>query len=158
MNFDKAFDILLKHEGGFSNHKDDKGGVTMWGITEAVARANGYAGEMRNLPVEFAKRIYKAAYWDAVKADQLPEKVRYSVFDAAVNSGVNRAIRWMQQSVGVTQDGVLGSQTLSAINAAKPEIINARFNGLRLIFMTQIPSWQSFGKGWARRIASNLME
>lgn len=157
MDFDKAFDLLLKHEGGYSNHKDDTGGATMWGITEAVARAHSYAGEMRNLPVEFAKRIYKATYWDAVKADELPAQVRYSVFDAAVNSGVNRATRWLQEAVGAKADGVIGSQTLTAIRQQNPEQLNGKYNAVRLIFMTNLPNWGSFGKGWARRVASNLM-
>lgn len=157
MNFDKAFEILLKHEGGYSNHKDDKGGATMWGITEAVARAHSYAGEMRNLPVEFAKRIYKATYWDAVRADELPAAVRYSVFDAAVNSGVNRATKWLQTAVGAKPDGVIGSQTLTAVKQQDPESLNAKYNGVRLTFMTDLPNWGSFGKGWARRIASNLL-
>lgn len=157
MDFEQAFAILLKHEGGYSNHKDDTGGATMWGITEKVARAHSYAGEMRNLPVEFAKRIYKATYWDAVKADELPAAVRYSVFDAAVNSGVNRAARWLQTAVGVKPDGVIGSQTLAAIKQHNPDSLNAKYNGVRLTFMTELSSWSSFGKGWARRVASNLI-
>ena len=156
MNFEQAFTVLLKHEGGYSNHVDDRGGATMWGITEAVARANGYTGEMRNLPIEFAKRVYRAAYWDAVRADELPEGVRFSVFDAAVNSGVKRAVRWLQEAVGTTADGVIGPKTLAAVRQQVPDALNAKYNGVRLKFMTDLPSWNSFGKGWARRIASNL--
>ncbi len=156
MNFDQAFDQLLKHEGGYSNHKDDTGGATMWGVTEAVARAHGYTGDMRNLPVEFAKKVYKATYWDAVKADELPAQVRYSVFDAAVNSGVNRANKWLQEAVGAKADGVIGSQTLSAVRQQNPEKLNGKYNAVRLTFMTDLSNWGTFGRGWARRIASNL--
>lgn len=156
MNFDQAFDILLKHEGGYSNHKDDTGGATMWGITEKVARAHSYAGEMRNLPVEFAKRIYRATYWDAVKADELPAAVRYSVFDAAVNSGVHRAARWLQEAVGAKADGVIGPQTLTAVRQQNPDQLNGKYNAVRLVFMTNLTNWGTFGKGWARRIALNL--
>jgi lysozyme family protein len=156
MNFDTAFDTLLKHEGGYSNHADDKGGATMWGITEAVARAHGYTGEMRSLPVDFAKKLYRSGYWDAVRADELPESVRFSIFDAAVNSGVSRSIRWLQEAVGTKADGVIGLQTLAAIKQAAPAI-NAKYNATRLLFMTNQPNWGTFGKGWARRIASNLV-
>ena len=156
MNFDQAFDILLKHEGGYSNHKDDTGGATMWGITEKVARAHSYVGEMRNLPMEFAKRIYKATYWDAVRADELPAAVRYSVFDAAVNSAVNRATKWLQDSVGATADGVIGPKTLTAVRQQNPEQLNGAYNATRLIFLTNLPNWGTFGKGWARRVAANL--
>ena len=69
MNFDAAFTKLLGFEGDFSNDKDDPGGATRYGITETVARANGYSGSMRELPVDFAKAVYKRFYWDAVQAD-----------------------------------------------------------------------------------------
>ena len=105
MNFDQAFDILLKHEGGFSDHAADPGGKTRYGITEAVAREVGYRGDMRELPLDLAKRIYKDRYWDAVRAEELPEAIRYAVFDAAVNSGPRQAILWLQRAVGVRDDG-----------------------------------------------------
>ena len=58
MNFDTAFAKLLGHEGDFSDHPADPGGATRFGITEAVAREVGYRGDMRELPVDLAKRIY----------------------------------------------------------------------------------------------------
>lgn len=157
MNFDQAFDILLKHEGGFSDHPADRGGKTHYGITEAVAREVGYRGDMRELPLDLAKRIYKDRYWDAVRADELPEAVRYAVFDAAVNSGPRQAIRWLQRAVGVRDDGIIGPQTLAAVRAANPERLLRRFLSQRLRFMTNLPNWGSFSRGWARRIA-DLME
>ena len=157
MNFDQAFDILLKHEGGFSDHAADPGGKTRFGITEAVAREAGYRGDMRELPMDIAKRIYKSRYWDAVRANELPEAVRYAVFDAAVNSGPRQAIRWLQRAVVVKDDGIIGPQTLAAVRAADPERLLRRFLSQRLRFMTNLPNWGSFSRGWARRIA-DLME
>jgi lysozyme family protein len=157
MNFDQAFDALLKHEGGFVNHKDDKGGATRFGITEAVAREVGYRGEMRELPLELAKRIYRERYWDAVKADQLPGAVRYLVFDAAVNSGVGQAARWLQRAVKVKDDGVIGPMTLLAANQSNPEALARRVLAQRLRFMSGLANWPAFSRGWARRIA-DLME
>lgn len=93
MDFDQAFDRLIGHEGGYANHPSDPGGETMWGVTARVARANGYQGDMRALPRDLAKAIYRKAYWTPVKADQLPEGVRFDVFDAAVNSGVGQAAK-----------------------------------------------------------------
>ncbi len=156
MDFNQAFTKLLKHEGGFSNHADDTGGATMWGVTEAVARANGYVGEMRHLTQDFAKGLYKAAYWDACRCDELPAAVRFVVFDAAVNSGVGRSIRWLQQAVGVKVDGAIGPMTLKAVASFEQNALASRISGVRLKFMTDLPNWDSFGKGWARRIASNL--
>ena len=112
MTFDEAFDILMEHEGGYSNHPSDPGGETMWGVTKRVALQEGYLGEMRLLPKETAKAIYKKKYWDAVHADELPEPIRYTVFDAAVNSGPKRAIQWLQQALGVGEDGVVGPVTV----------------------------------------------
>ena len=157
MNFDQAFDILLRHEGGFSDHAADPGGKTRFGITEAVAREAGYRGDMRELPLDLAKRIYKDRYWDAVRADELPEAVRYAVFDAAVNSGPRQAIRWLQRAVGVRDDGVIGPITLSAVRATDPQALLRRILSARLRFMTDLPTWPAFGRGWARRIA-DLME
>lgn len=156
MNFDQAFDILLGHEGGYADHPSDPGGKTMWGVTERVARAAGYTGDMRALPRDLAKAIYRRDYWDAVMADQLPESVRFDVFDAAVNSGPKQAARWLQEAVGAKQDGIIGGRTIAAARQADARAA-ARFNGIRLQFMTDLTGWSAFGKGWARRIAANLM-
>ena len=156
MNFDQAFDRLLGHEGGYANHRDDPGGETMWGVTARVARANGYTGDMRDLPRDKAKSIYLAKYWAPLRADELPSAVRFDVFDAAVNSGTAQAAQWLQSAVEVRADGVIGPATLKAAADAGPLLV-ARFNGVRLQFMTTLPTWGSFGKGWARRIAANLI-
>jgi lysozyme family protein len=157
MNFDTAFHKLLGHEGGFVDHPADPGGATNWGITERVARSHGYAGHMRDLPVDLAKRIYRADYWDAVRADDLPAAVRYVVFDAAVNSGVAQSVRWLQRALGVRDDGVIGPVTLAAAAQQNPEALRARLLGQRLRFMSGLPNWPAFSRGWARRIA-DLME
>ena len=153
MNFDQAFDELMRHEGGYSDHAADPGGKTRYGITEAVAREAGYRGDMRELPIDLAKRIYRDRYWDAVRADELPEAVRYAVFDAAVNSGPRQAIRWLQRAVGAKDDGIIGPMTLAAVRAADPERVLRRVLAQRLRFMTGLPNWGAFGRGWARRIA-----
>lgn len=157
MNFDQAFDILLRHEGGFSDHAADPGGKTRFGITEAVAREVGYRGDMHELPLSLAKRIYKGSYWDAVRAEELPEAIRYAVFDAAVNSGPRQAIRWLQRAAGVKDDGIIGPKTLAAVRTADPERLLRLVLAQRLRFMTGLPNWTAFGRGWARRIA-DLME
>ncbi len=156
MNFDQAFHKLLGHEGGFVDHPSDPGGATNWGVTQAVARANGYTGHMRNFPVEQAKAIYRRMYWDAVRAEELPPGLRYAVFDAAVNSGPKQAIKWLQRAVGATDDGVIGGQTLAMARAAQPDFAAKRMLGERLQFMTDLKTWPVFGRGWARRIADML--
>lgn len=156
MDFDQAFDLLLGHEGGYANHPDDPGRETMWGVTAQVARADGYTGNMRDLPRDRAKSIYRRSYWTPVQADQFPAALRFDVFDAAVNSGPVQAAKWLQTAVGATPDGIIGGKTIAAARQSDPGAL-ARFNGIRLRFMTDLPTWPTFGKGWARRVASNLM-
>lgn len=154
-NFDRAFIELLGHEGGYSNNPSDPGGETNWGITIAVARENGYPGPMRNMDQSVAKAIYARKYWHPA-FDNLPYEIAFQVFDAAVNSGVGQAVRWLQRAAGVVDDGKIGPVTMKAVLASDPVKLVVLFNAERLLFMTNLSTWSSFGKGWARRIASNL--
>lgn len=156
MTFDEAFEKLLESEGGYSNHPNDPGLETMYGITAKVARANGYRGPMRDLPRATAKTIARNQYWDAVRAEELPDGVRFDVFDTAYNSGVKTSIRMLQRAAAVSDDGVFGPRTMASVMAAKPHRLSMRFNSERLLYLTSLPTWASFGKGWARRVAGNL--
>jgi lysozyme family protein len=156
MDFDHAFDLLLGHEGTYSRHPDDPGGETMWGITRKVALQEGYSGDMHILPRDTAKGIYRRRYWDAIKADSLPADLRFSLFDAAVNSGITQAVKWLQRAVDVVDDGALGPLTIQAAQRANGLRTAVALNALRLDFMTSLPTWGAFGRGWARRIATNL--
>ena len=157
MNFEKAFEKLLGHEGDFVDHPRDPGGATRYGITQRVARAHGYQGDMRELPVSEARRIARIAYWDAVRADEVPDAVRFDLFDAAYHSGPVQAVRWLQRAAGADDDGKLGPKTLLAVRMADPQLLAKRFNGHRLRFLADLKTWDDFGKGWARRVAANLL-
>lgn len=158
MDFPTAFTKLLGHEGAYSNNPKDPGGETMWGVTVAVARANGYTGAMNAMPQSVAMPIYKAKYWDAVHCDDMPDSVKYPLFDAAVNSGTVRAVQWLQAALGVAADGVIGAQTMAAVKAVDGRSLAAKMLSGRLTFMTNLPNWDTFGKGWARRVASLVGE
>ena len=157
MNFEEAFVRLLGSEGGYANDPRDTGGETMWGITKCVALASRYTGPMRDMTQAQAKAIYLARYWGPADIDSLPDELRFHVFDAAVNSGVGQAVRWMQLSVGAVDDGVIGPETLGALATVPGAVAAARFTGHRLQFMTSLQTWSAFGRGWANRIANNLM-
>jgi len=158
MNFDTAVQRLIDDfEGGYSDHPKDPGGKTMYGITENTARIAGYKGDMRELPLDLAKRIYRHEYWDAVRAEELPIGIRYIMFDAAVNSGPPQAIKWLQRSAGVNADGIFGPKTMRAVQEMGADTLRMRLLSQRLRFMADLSTWPAFGRGWARRIA-DLME
>lgn len=156
MDFDLAFERLIGHEGGYVNHPDDPGGETNWGITARTAREQGYSGHMRDMTREQAREIYRSAYWERAKADKYDGAIGYQLFDAAVNHGIGTAIRFLQRAVYVADDGVVGPHTLRAIKATGVTDVLARFNAERLEFYTKLSTWNTFGKGWARRVAGNL--
>jgi lysozyme family protein len=154
MDFDTAFEKLIGHEGGFVDHPSDPGGATNFGISQ-----RSYPGEdIRGMTLDRAKLIYRRDFWGPAGCDAVPGWLRFDLFDMAVNSGVKAAARCVQNAVGETADGIIGPRTLQAIQSANPDKLRARFNGHRLQFMTSLPTWPAFGKGWARRIAANLIE
>lgn len=105
-----------------------------------------------------AKQIYLRDFWGPAGCDAVPAGVKFSLFDMAVNSGVRPAVRCLQKAVGVNDDGILGPVTLQAVASIHPSKFIARFNGHRLQFMSSLSTWPAFGRGWANRIAQNLME
>lgn len=156
-NFGKSLAKVLVHEGGYVNDPVDPGGATNKGVTQAVynswRKSHGQESQsVRNLSVDEIAGIYKLLYWDRIRGDDLPSGVDYAVFDFAVNSGVNRAAKFLQAAVGVADDGVIGKQTLAAVNdfgaARTIEALCAK----RLGFLKGLKIFWRFGKGWTRRV------
>jgi lysozyme family protein len=156
MTFDQAFDRLISHEGGYVNHPADPGGETNWGVTLRTARAAGYTGSMKTLTREQARVIYRSEYWARARADSYDGAIGFQLFDAAVNHGIENAVRFLQRAVNVADDGAVGPKTLAAISSMSVTDVLSRFNAERLDFYTKLSTWPSFGKGWARRIVGNL--
>ena len=156
-NFGSALRIVLKHEGGWSNHKSDPGGMTNLGVTKRVWEE--WVGhpvgekEMRALTPVTVARLYKRKYWDAVKADELPTGLDYLMFDFAVNAGPGRAIRTLQKAIGTNPDGVIGPKTMQAIKTANQKDLIAKFSMEKELFYKALPTFATFGKGWMRRVA-----
>jgi lysozyme family protein len=120
---------LLRKEGGYVDHRDDRGGATNFGITEPVARAAGWAGRMQDLPRDFALAIYRRRYWTgpgfATVAGIAPA-VAAELFDTGVNMGPGVAIAFLQRSLNalnrqgrdwadVAIDRSIGPATLAAL-------------------------------------------
>ena len=157
-NWDEALRHILKYEGGYVNHKDDPGGMTNLGVTKRVweewTGKPATEADMRSLTPEMVGPLYKTRYWDAVRGDDLPSGIDLCVFDAAVNAGVNRASKFLQQAVGVTADGQIGPKTVEATTAKPADEVVAKFCDLREAHYKSLPTFATFGKGWMRRLAS----
>lgn len=149
--FDKAFEIVVGAEGGYSDHPSDPGGKTMYGITERVARSFGYTGEMRELPLEKAKEIYEKGYWGPAGCAQLPWPMCLYVFDSAVNQGVDPAKRMLQEALKVTVDGAIGPRTIMAAENQGIEGANT-YLAVRACRYVLTKNWATFGKGWMKRL------
>lgn len=157
-NFKEALRLVLKHEGGWSDHPADPGGATMKGVTLANFRRYVKPGatkaDLRRITDEQIAVVYRRYYWDAVLGAELPSGVDYAVFDFAVNSGPYRAATYLQRIVGAKQDGKIGPATLKAVRARKPEYVAAQLCDARLAFVRGLRTWPVFGKGWSTRIAN----
>lgn len=150
--FDQFIERLLSHEGGYVNDPRDPGGETKWGISKrSYPKVN-----IRTLSRESAIEIYRKDFWQRSGANALPDAVGFQLLDAAVNSGIGQATRWLQRALGVADDGIIGPATRSALSQSDPNDVVMRFLGERLDFMTRLTTWPTYGKGWARRIAQNL--
>ncbi len=150
-DFSRALEVVLRVEGGYSDDPRDSGGKTNFGITEKVARAFGYTGEMRNLTKQTAAEIYKQGYWLNCKCDQLPYPLSLYVFDCAVNQGSDAAKKLLQAALNVKQDGLIGSVTLAAARKSGSETA-ALFMAGRALRYTGTRGFDVYGRGWLKRL------
>lgn len=165
MTFDKAFDRLIGHEAGYSNDKRDPGNWTGGIVGKGVLKgtkfgiaANTYPNlDIQNLTIDQAKQIYKKDWWDKLGADALHPAIVFQLWDFAVNAGKSRAVKELQQVVGVPDDGIIGPKTIAAIKAMDVNDVLLKFNAERLKFYTSLSTWSTYGKGWTNRVAENLI-
>lgn len=151
---------ILRHEGGYVDHPADPGGATNMGIThKTLARWRGIdpwwelpKTEIRALARAEASAIYKALYWERCKAGSLPSGLDLAVFDYAVNSGPDRAVRVLQALVGVVQDGFVGPVTLAAVGKRDARALIEALCDQRMSFLQRLAAWASFGRGWTSRV------
>ena len=160
-NFEKSLHFVLQSEGGFVDNPLDGGGATMKGITLKVfqeyKRNNHLSSEdLRNISDEDLQDIYRQNYWNPVFGNLLNTGVDYIVFDFAINAGVGRSVKTLQQVVGVNVDGVMGNQTLTSANAKDPSLLIIDFSNAKIKFYEDIvmarPNQNVFLKGWLNRV------
>lgn len=175
MSFSIAFQRLIMIERGYSDHPSDTGGKTMYGITEAVARAHGYDGPMADLPLETARAIYRAQYWDTLKLDEIARvsfPIAEEMFDTGVNMGIGLPGRFLQRALTALNrqakdypdlhpDGIVGPVTVFALKrflerrAKEGETVLLRAlnaqQGERYLSITENrPANEDFLYGWFR--------
>lgn len=153
MSFETVVHMVLEHEGGYVNHPSDPGGETKYGISKRAYPDVNIA----ELTEEDAASIYKRDYWDRIKGDDLPVGIACAVMDYAVNSGISRASKALQSVCGISNgDGIIGPATLNAVwvttkNDGERSVID-NVTTQRREFIRALSIYETFGKGWERRI------
>ncbi|MBF0121618.1 MAG: secretion activator protein [Desulfobacterales bacterium] len=163
-DFDKAFERTIKFEGGLSCHKDDKGGITKFGIS-----SSSYPNlDITNLTIDKAKEIYRKDFWNKLKLDQIQFPLNALIFDFTVHSGQNRAVSLLQEILSISKDGIIGHTTLQAIKNKSEQNLKGlciEYQHKRTLFILNLilskqSYWDSFGRGWINRMvqSSNWIE
>ncbi len=158
----EALRLMFGHEGGYVNAKTDSGGPTKYGITHRTLAANRglksvTAAQVKALTLAEAEEIYRKSYWTQSGGDLLPAGLDYAAFDFGVNSGPSRAVRTMQEVVGVAQDGIVGVQTVAAVNSYPGGIaaLIKAYCDARMAFLRRLGGKTGFsanGRGWTVRV------
>ena len=152
--YNRAIDIVLHHEGGYVNNPRDKGGETNFGISK---RAYPYL-DIARLSKDVAAEIYRRDYWEKCQCDYIPVGLDLCVVDFAVNAGVSRASKVLQEIVGAEPDGIIGSKTLRAVAEADVLDTITHYHRLRQDYYQSLDSFVHFGSGWTRRNNEILKE
>lgn len=162
--FDKVFNRVIGHEGGFQKMHHDRGGWTSGKVGEGELKGTKFGLsamtypdlDIENLTVEQAKAIYFEDWWLMLKMNRFRPAMQYQLFDAAINHGSHSAIRMLQRAIGVKDDGIIGGQTIAAKDEMDINDLLMRFIAQRVRFFVKCKTFDEYGKGWMNRMAGNL--
>jgi len=157
--FEICVAFALRQEGGYTDDPADPGGATNMGITLATYREwsddpHLGAAQVRDMTLKTARAIYRALYWNRLRADALPPGVDLSVFDMGVNAGIWRSARLLQQALGFTGeevDGLIGPETLAAANRFDARNLVNNLANRQTAYYRSLANFPIFGTGWLRR-------
>lgn len=158
MTQEEIFELVLKDEGKLSDHPDDNGGLTHYGIlysewVEWVKPRKTSEEEFKTkFTLEDAKAIYRAKYWTPLRCSELPPGVAYIVFDAGLLHGIVRSARWLQLAVNVKADGRVGPKTIAATLAVDDAETITAIHGFRMKRIKAHEDYKVFGTGWTNRL------
>lgn len=160
--------FVKSFEGGIANDKDDAGGFTKYGVTISTWKKVGYDkdgdGDIDENDlaliddIDAFRAVLKPHYWDKWKADEIKSQSLANILvDWVWGSGV-WGIKIPQRILGVKQDGIVGKQTLQALNSREPKELFEMIKGARTTFFHDCvknrPQNAKFLKGWLRRLNS----
>lgn len=155
-DFKECLALVLKSEGGYSNHKDDPGGMTNLGVTKRVLEEyTGHEADektMRSLTPEKVAPLYEQRYWRPTYCEVLPRGLDLLVFTMAVNGGPGRSVKLLQSCLGCVADGVIGPRTMELIKSANVADLIQRFSEARRQYYRSLVNFPIFGKGWLARV------
>lgn len=159
-NFERCISLVLGHEGGFTRDSRDRGNWTTGIVGQGELKGTKYGIsamaypdlDIKNLTYEDAVDVYEYDYWLPLRCEEMPLPVAYLTLDNAVNAGRRRAAQWLQRSVGVKADGVIGDITLSAVEKANQRDLIGEIAAYKIHhYMSLSHLVGAFGLGWARR-------
>lgn len=167
MDFDKAFERLIGHEGKFTDNPKDDGNWTggkqgrgqLKGTKYGIAAASYPHLDIKNLTLQQAKAIYREDFWDVIGPAH--GAIKFQLFDAAVNHGRGNAVRFLQRAVKAADDGIWGPRSQAALNDLQQRHghndVLLRFMAYRFKFWASLSKFDVFGRGWTNRGADNLL-
>lgn len=168
-NFEKCLRFILLKEGGskISNNPKDPGGLTKYGISIRFAGSVGLdingdgktnGADIVALTEVQASEVYKKHFWDKLELDRFPLPVALLLLDGAVNQGPAAAARDLQAALGVVSDGQIGPKTMNAVKWTTPNTLCLCLVIQRGLRYTNTRNFDTFGKGWTRRLMDCALE
>lgn len=167
IGFDKAMEFVFKWEGGLCEDKNDRGGITNYGVSLAflkTVKPDATREDIINMTKDDAADLFYKNFWLPCHCDELPDRIAFVVFDTAVNTGVKQASKFLQRVIGVKDDGVIGKDTLAAVDEMfmdyemSEDFMVAEYMKKRAQFYKDIvkkrPSQEVFLKGWLNRTSA----
>ena len=162
--FEIAFNDVIIKEGGYTNDPNDRGNWTSGVIGKGELKGTKYGIsamsypnlDIKNLTIDEAKSIYYRDFWVKCRLDLMEPVLSLQLFDSIIQHGSTRTIKLLQQALGTTPDGIIGSKTISLIKESNQKELALKFISQRLSYYTQIKTFNLYGKAWVNRMATNL--
>ena len=168
-NWQNSFELVMDSEGGFTTDPDDRGnhmpdgrpGATNLGVTmitwEMYVERKATIEEMKALTKKDVEPLYKRLFWDRVWGDKMPGGIDYLLFDFAVNAGVGRSVKCLQECVGAHPDGGMGPLTFAATVTHDAADLIDKFSEAKIAYYKSLNN-PTYEKGWLNRVATARVE